>query len=74
MQLLFLPIILVKETHFAVLDSGASDSILSLDVVRGSRLKVMPLKYTTKVMVANGQMLNVDYFVRVRATVGDLHL
>ena len=34
----------------------------------------MPLKYTIKVMVANGQTLIVCHFVRVRATIGDLHV
>ena len=33
-------------THLAMLDAGASDSFISLDVVRELRLKLLPLKYT----------------------------
>ena len=59
---------------FALLDSRASDLFISLDVVRLSRLKLLPLKYTIKAMVANGQTLNAGHFVRVRATIRDLHV
>ena len=34
----------------------------------------MPLKYTIKIMVTNGQTLNVGHFVRVRATTVDLNV
>ena len=74
MPLLFLPIVLWKTTHFALLDSGASDPFISLDVVRESRLKLLPLKYAIKVMVANGKTLNVGHFGRVRATIVDMHM
>ena len=74
MQVLFMPIVLWKRTHFALLDYGTSDSFISLDVVLESRLKLLPLKYTIKVMVANCQTLNVCHFMRVRATSGDLHV
>ena len=70
----FLPIVLCKTSHFALLDSGASDSFISLDVVRESRLKLLPVRYTINVMVADGQTLNVGHFVRVRATIGDMHV
>ena len=59
---------------FALLDSRASDLFISLDVVRLSRLKLLPLKYTIKAMVSNGQTLNVGHFVRVRAPIEDLHV
>ena len=74
MSLLFLPIVLGKTAQFALLGSGASYSFVSLDVVRESRLKLLPLKCTIKVRVVNGQTLNVGHYVRVRATIGDLHL
>ena len=73
MILLFLPIFLGKTTHFALLDSGAADYFISLDVVRESRFELLPLKYTLKVRVTNGQALKVGHFVRVRATIEDLH-
>ena len=63
-----------ETTHFALLNSGASDSYIILDVVRGSRLKLLPLEYTTNVRVVNGQTLNVGYLVRVRATIGGVHV
>ena len=59
MSFLLLSIVLWKTTHFALLDSGASDSFISLDVVQESRLNLLPMKYTIKVMVANGHTLNV---------------
>ena len=74
MSLLFVPIVLWETTHFALLDSGASDSFISLDVVRESRLKLLALKYTITVRVANGQTLNFGHLVRCSATIGDPHM
>ena len=74
MTLLLMPIVLWKTTHFALLDSGASDSFISLDVVRDSKLKLLPLKYTIIVRADNVKMLNVGYFVPVCAKIGDLHV
>jgi len=39
MQLLLLPLILKGTTHFALLDSGASDSFISADVVKQAGLR-----------------------------------
>ena len=74
MPLLFIPVVMAKKTHFALLDSGASDSFVSLDVVQQAGLRLLPLKDTIKVRVANGQTLNVQHFVRVHAAIGDLKL
>ena len=74
MPLLFIPVVMAKRTHFALLDSGASDSFDSLDVVQQAGLRLLPLKETIKVRVANGQTLNVQHFVRVHAAIGDLKL
>ena len=38
MTLLFIPLILKGTTHFALLDSGASDSLISADVVKQTGL------------------------------------
>ena len=65
---------MAKKTHFALLDSGASDSFVSLEVVQQAGLRLLPLKDTIKVRVANGQALNVQHFVRVHAAIGDLKL
>ena len=74
MPLLFLPLILKGATHFALLDSGASDSFISVDVVKQAGLRPVPLKEPIRVRVANGQSLDVLLFVRVTVVVGTLHL
>ena len=47
--LLFLPLILKGTTHFALLDSGASDSFISADVVKQAGLRTVPLKEPIRV-------------------------
>ena len=73
MPLLLLPLILKGSTHFALLDSGASDSFISADVVKQSGLRPVPLKETIRVRVANGQSLDVAQIVRVTVFVVTLH-
>ena len=74
MPLLFFPLILKGTTHFALLDSCASDSFISADVVKNAGLRPVPLKEQIRVRVANGQSLDVLHFVRVTVVVGTLHL
>ena len=74
MPLLFLPLILKGTTHFALLDSGASDSFISADVVKQAGLRPVPLKEPIRVRVANGQSLDVPHFVRVTVVVGIMDL
>ena len=74
MTSLFLPLILKGTTHFALLDSGASDSFISAYMVKQAGLRPVPLKEPIRVRVANGQSLDVLHFVRVTVVVGTLHL
>jgi len=73
MPLLFLLLILKGTTHFALLDSGASDSFISADVVKHAGRRPVPLKETIRVRVANGQSLDVVHFVRVTVVVVTMH-
>jgi len=74
MPLLFLPLILKGSTHFALLDSGASDSFISAYMMKQAGLRIVPLKKPIRVRVANGQSLDVLHFVLVTVVVGTLHL
>ena len=74
MPLLFPQLILKGTTHFALLDSGASDSFISADVVNQAGLRHLPLKEPIRIRVANVQSLDVLHFVRVTVVVGTLHL
>ena len=59
MPLLFIPLILKCTTQFALLDSGASDSFTSADVVKQAGLRPVTSKKPIRVRVANGQFLDV---------------
>ena len=72
MPLLFLPLQIGPKTHYALLDSGASDSLISVLVVKQSDLRLLPLKTPVKVRVANGQLISVSHFVRVTVVIGTL--
>ena len=72
MPLMFLPLKIGASTHFALLDSGASDSFISAEVVRKAALRLLPLKTPVRVRVANGEVIPVSHFVRVNATLGTL--
>ena len=72
MPLLFLPVHIGPRTHYALLDSGASDSFISAEVVKQSPLRLLPLKTPVKVRVANGNMILVSHFVRVTVVIGTL--
>ena len=54
----------------ALLDSGASDSFVSLDVVRVLGLRQYPLSQRLTVRVANGEALAVTHFVQLSARWG----
>ena len=69
MPLIFLPVQIGPKTHYALLDSGASDSFISAEVVKQSALRLLPFKTPVKFRVANGQLISVSHFVRVRVTV-----
>ena len=51
----------------ALLDSGASDSFVSLDVVLVLVLRQYPLSQRLTVRVANGEALEVTHFVQLSA-------
>ena len=51
----------------ALLDSGASDSFVSWDVVRVLGLRQYPLSQRLTVRVANGEALAVTHFVQLSA-------
>ena len=63
--LLFLTVAVGAKTHFALLDSGVSDSFISADVVREAGYSLRPLKTEIQVKVANGQSLKVTQYVRI---------
>jgi len=52
MPLLVLPLVMSGTTYFALLDSGASDSFTSADVVKQAGLKPVPLNKSIRVRVA----------------------
>ena len=54
------------------LDSGASDSFVSWDVVRVLGLRQYPLSQRLTVRVANGEALAVTHFVQLSARLGPL--
>ena len=72
MPLLFLPVSFSKTTYYALLDSGASDSFISMDVAQKAALRLLPLRSPRRVRVPNGQMITVSHFVRVTVTIGSL--
>ena len=65
MPLLFLILILNGTIHFALFDSGASDSFISAIVVKQAGLRPVTLQEPIRVRVANGQSLDVLHFVRL---------
>ena len=56
----------------ALLDSGASDSFVSWDVVRVLGLRQYPLSQRLTVRVANGEALAVTHFVQLSARLGPM--
>ena len=56
----------------ALLDSGASDSFVSWDVVRALGLRQYPLSQRLTVRVANGEALAVTHFVQLSARLGPM--
>ena len=56
----------------ALLDSGASDSFVSWDVVRVLWLRKYPLSQRLTVRVANGEALAVTHFVQLSARLGPM--
>ncbi|MGV0951482.1 MAG: dUTP diphosphatase, partial [Azonexus sp.] len=74
MPLLFLPVAVDNITHFALLDSGASDSFISETVVAKAHYKRLPLKTPMQVRVANGQVLDVTHYVRLNGNIGSVSI
>ena len=56
----------------ALLDSGASDSFVSWDVVRVLGLRQYPLSQRLTVRVANGEAFAVTHFVQLSARLGPM--
>ena len=56
----------------ALLDSGASDSFVSWDVVRVLGLRQYPLSQRLTVRVANGEVLAVTHFVQLSSRLGPM--
>ena len=63
--LLYLPMVVGGKMIMALLDSGASDSFVSWDVVRVLGVRQYPLPQRLTVRVANGEALAVTHFVQL---------
>ena len=72
--LLFLPLQVGDVTVRALLDSGASDSFVSYEVVRALGLTPYPLQQPLTVRVANGQGLAVTHFVKLQGKLGPMNV
>jgi len=70
--LLFLQLVIDPKLVMALLDSGASDSFVSQDVVKTLRLQTYPLQQKLTVRVANGEWLDVSQFVIVHERLGTM--
>ena len=70
--LLFLPLIIGHTQVRALLDSGASDSFIGEELVRGLGLESYPLMQRLTVKVANGETLQVTHFVKVAGRLGPM--
>jgi hypothetical protein len=70
--LLFLPMIVGDKMILALLDSGASDSFISADVVKILGLMAHPLLQPLTVRVANGEGLSVTHFVSLSGRLGPM--
>ena len=70
--LLYLPMVVGGKMIRALLDSGASDSFVSLDVVRVLGLRQYPLSQSLTVRVANEEDLAVTHFVQLSARLGPM--
>jgi hypothetical protein len=70
--LLFLPLMVGSMLIRALLDSGASDSFVSFDVVKTLWLTQHPLLQPLTVRVANGEGLSVTHFVRLSGKLGQM--
>ena len=70
--LLYLPMVVGGKMIRALLDSGASDSFVSWDVVRVLGLRQYPLSQRLTVRVANGEALAVTHFVQLSARLGPM--
>ena len=70
--LLFLPLMVGGLLIRALLDSGASDSFISHEVVRTLGLIERPLMQPLTVRVANGEALAVTHFVKLSGKLGPM--
>ena len=70
--LIYLPMVVGGKMIRALLDSGASDSFVSWDVVRVLGLRQYQLSQRLTVRVANGETLAVTHFVQLSARLGPM--
>ena len=70
--LLYLPMVVGGKLIRALLDSGASDSFVSWDVVRVLWLRQYPLSQRLTVRVANGEAFADTHFVQLSARLGPI--
>ena len=64
------PISIGIHSAAALLDAGAADSFISEQMVQQLRLPTLELKTPIWIQVANGQVLQARYFVRITAKLG----
>ena len=67
---MFVPLFIGIHSEAALLDSGAADSFISERTVQKLRLPTLELKHPMWIQVANGQVLQELYFVRITAKLG----
>ena len=67
---MFVPLSIGSHPAAALLDSGDADSFISEQVVQQLRLPTLELKTPMWIQVANGQVLQSRYFVRITAKLG----
>ena len=70
--LFFMPLVISNTQVRALLDSGASDSFIGEELVRGLNLTTYPLIQRLTVKVANGETLQVTHFVKVSGRLGPM--
>ena len=70
--LFFMPFVIGNIQVRALLDSGASDSIIGEELVRGFNLTTYSLIQRLTVKVANGETLQVTHFVKVSGRLGSM--
>ena len=72
--LLYMPLTVNRTAYRALLDSGASDNFISLNVARELNLPLHPLKDPLRMQVANGVICMVDQSTRPYLVIGGLKI